>query len=79
LEKIETCQGGMEGKIVKLQPIGVDGKEIYPLVRVVEIDGTGFHAQYIEPIALVVVENGEKYVISITGEDLSSDLWDMVS
>lgn len=78
-KNLESCQDGIREKIKDLKPIAVGEKEIYPLVKVVEIDLTGFHAQYIEPIALVVVENGEKYIIPLDGEELSPDLLDLVS
>jgi hypothetical protein len=78
LENLESCQDGIREKIRDLLPIAVGEKEIYPLVKVVEIEQTSFHAQYIEPIALVVVENDEKYLIPLDGEELSPDLLDLV-
>lgn len=79
MENIESCQEGIKENILNLKPIRVGEKEIYPLVKVVEIDLTSIHAHYVEPIALVVIENDEKYLIPLDGEELSPDLLDLVS
>ncbi len=78
LENIESFQEGLEKNILNLKSIRVGEKEIYPLVKVVQIDQTGFHAQSIEPIALVVIENGDKYLISLDEQELSPELLDLV-
>jgi hypothetical protein len=78
LENLEFCQEGIEESIRNTKSIKVGEKEIHLLVKVVEIELTGFYAHYLEPIALVVIENDEKYLISINGEEHSSDLKNLV-
>jgi hypothetical protein len=75
---LESFQEGMAQNILNLKSIQVGEKEIYPLVKVVEIDLAGFHAQSIEPIALVIIEKDDKYLISLSEQEPSPDLLDLV-
>ena len=79
LENLKSFQEEMEKSILTLKPIKVGEKEIYPLVKVTEINLTSFHARSVEPIALLVVENDEKYLISFDEKKPSSELLGLVS
>ncbi|MEN6330294.1 MAG: hypothetical protein ABFC91_08390 [Methanobacteriaceae archaeon] len=78
LDRIESLQKGILKNILPLKAIRVGEKDIHPLVKVVEIDSHGFHANYLEPIALLVIENDEKYLISLDEKEPSPDLLDLV-
>jgi hypothetical protein len=79
LENLKNIPEDIEKDILALKPIKVGKKEIYPLVKVIEINRTRFHAGSIEPIALLVVENDGKYLISLNENEPSPELLDMVS
>ncbi|MDD1763951.1 MAG: hypothetical protein LUQ70_04480 [Methanobacteriaceae archaeon] len=79
LENLKSFQEEMEKSILTLKPIKVGKKEIYPLVKVTEINLNSFHARSIEPIALLVVENDEKYLISFDEKEPSPELLNLVS
>ncbi len=57
------------------KPVKVDTKTIYPIVEIVVIKNKmqNFLGVEIFPIALVIEESGEKYVFSITGEEIDPD------
>ena len=51
------------------------GKTIYPIIEIATIGNKmqSFRGIEIFPIALVIEESGEKYTISLTGEEVNSD------
>jgi len=79
LENMKNIREDIEQNILTLKPIKVDKKEIYPLVKVTKINRAHFHAGSIEPIALVVVENDGKYLISLDEKESSPELLDLVT
>ena len=50
-------------------------RTIYPIIEVVTIGNNmpNFRGIEIFPIALVIEESGEKYAVSLTGEEINSD------
>ncbi len=64
------------------KPVEAAGKTIYPIIEIVTIGNRvqNFKGIEIFPIALVIEESGEKYAISLTGEEINSEeLIEMVS
>ena len=57
------------------KPIKTANRTIYPIIEVVTIGNNmpNFRGIEIFPIALVIEESGEKYAISLTGEEINSD------
>lgn len=57
------------------KPVKSGNKTIYPVIEIVAIGNKmqNFKGVEIFPIALVVEEPPEKYVISLTGEEIDSD------
>ena len=57
------------------KPIKAAGKTIYPIIEIATIGNKmqSFRGIEIFPIALVIEESGEKYTISLTGEEVNSD------
>ena len=57
------------------KPIKTEGRTIYPIIDVVTVGDNmpTFRGIEIFPIALVIEESGEKYAVSITGEEINSD------
>lgn len=77
-ENLKSFQEEVEKNIMVFKPVKVGEKEIYPLVEVVEINLTNFHAQYLEPIALVVVDDDDKYLVPLDEKEPSPELLDLV-
>ena len=63
------------------KPLHTDDRIIYPIVEISTLkDESNFYGAWISPLAIVVVEAEEKYVLSLTDKDLDSDeLLQMVS
>ncbi|MCZ3366141.1 MULTISPECIES: hypothetical protein [Methanobacterium] len=61
-------------KVVGKQIRAAD-RTIYPIIEVVTIGNNmpNFRGIEIFPVALVIEESGEKYAVSITGEEIDSD------
>jgi uncharacterized spore protein YtfJ len=57
------------------KPIKAANRTIYPIIEVVTIGNNmpNFRGIEIFPIALVIEESGEKYAVSLTGEEINSD------
>ena len=57
------------------KPIKAADRTIYPIIEVVTIGNNmpNFRGIEIFPIALVIEESGEKYAVSLTGEEINSD------
>ncbi len=57
------------------KPVKANTKTIYPIVEIVAIRNKmqNFHGIEIFPIALVIEESGEKYALSLTGEEIDPD------
>ena len=57
------------------KPIKAADRTIYPIIETVTIGNNRptFRGIEIFPIALVIEESGEKYTISLTGEEVNSD------
>ena len=63
------------------KPIKAANRTIYPIIEVATIGNNmpNFRGIEIFPIALVIEESGEKYAVSLTGDEINSDeLIDMV-
>ncbi|MDP3065111.1 MAG: hypothetical protein Q8N08_00040 [Methanobacteriaceae archaeon] len=65
-------------EIVTLDPIKVEKKNLYPVVEVLEIYKGKFYLLSSSPIALVVVEGDEKYLLSLDDSEPSPELLDLV-
>ena len=61
-------------KVVGKQIRAAD-RTIYPIIEVVTVGNNmpNFRGIEIFPIALVIEESGEKYAVSLTGEEINSD------
>lgn len=57
------------------KPINAADRTIYPIIDVVTVGNNmpTFRGIEIFPIALVIEEYGEKYAVSLTGEEINSD------
>ncbi|HMK53323.1 MAG TPA: hypothetical protein VK444_00930 [Methanobacteriaceae archaeon] len=66
-------------EIVTLKPIKVEKRKLYPLVEVLEIKEGKFNLLSVSPIALVVVEGDEKYLLSLDGNEPSPELLNLVN
>ena len=57
------------------KPIKAADRTIYPIIEVVTMGNNmpNFRGIEIFPIALVIEESGEKYAVSLTGEEINSD------
>lgn len=57
------------------KPINAADRTIYPILDVVTVGNNmpTFRGIEIFPIALVIEEYGEKYAVSLTGEEINSD------
>ncbi len=57
------------------KPINAADRTIYPIIDVVTVGNNmpPFRGIEIFPIALVIEESGEKYAVSLTGEEINSD------
>jgi len=60
---------------VVAKPIKAADRTIYPIIDVVTVGNNmpAFRGVEIFPVALVIEESGEKYAVSITGEEINSD------
>ena len=60
---------------VVAKPIKAADRTIYPIIEVVTVGDNmpTFRGIEIFPIALVIEESGEKYAVSLTGEEINSD------
>lgn len=57
------------------KPVKADNRTIYPIIDILAIGNKmqNFKGVEIFPVAVVVEEAGEKYAISLTGEEIDSD------
>ncbi len=57
------------------KPVKANNKTIYPIIEIATIGNNmpNFRGIEIFPIALVIEESGEKYAVSLTGEEIDSD------
>jgi uncharacterized spore protein YtfJ len=63
------------------KPLHIGDRILYPIVQISKLkDDSNFYGAWISPLAIVVVEAEDKYVLFLTDEDLDSDeLLQMVS
>lgn len=76
MDKIGFDVDTIVGKSIETQ-----GKILYPIVRISTLKNKNdIVGSWIIPVAFVVEENGEKYIISLTEEELNQkELFKMVS
>ncbi len=77
-KNFEHFPDNIKKEIVTLKPIDVEKKRLYPVVKVLEIQEGNYYSLSISPIALVVVEDGEKYLLSLDEEEPSPELLELV-
>lgn len=77
-KNFEHFPENIKKEIVTLNPINVEKKRLYPVVKVLEIQEGKYYSLSIFPIALVVVEDGEKYLLSLDEEEPSPELLELV-
>jgi uncharacterized spore protein YtfJ len=69
---------GLKKDIEVGKPIEIDERTIYPLVEVSELKGPSYEFMSIVPIALVVVEGENKYILALNEKEVSRDLMELV-
>ncbi len=65
----------IETEIKVGERIETEGRSIYPVIKISVLktpDGTVL-GSWIAPLAMLVIEQGEQYVISFTGEEMTAD------
>jgi uncharacterized spore protein YtfJ len=72
--KFEEC--GKEIKVGK--PIEIGERTIYPLVEVNELKDPSYEFMSIIPIALVVVEGENKYMLTLDEDKISEELMELI-
>jgi uncharacterized spore protein YtfJ len=60
------------------KPIEIGKRTIYPIVEVGELKGPSYEFMSILPIALVVVEGEDKYILALNEKEVSRDLMELV-
>lgn len=55
-----------------LKPLEVEGRIIYPIIEVLSSQ-TIFDALNVSPVALIVEENGDKYVLQLSYGEIDED------
>jgi len=60
------------------KPIEIGERTFYPIVEVSELKGPSYEFMSIQPIALVVVEGKDKYILALNEKDISKDLMELV-
>jgi uncharacterized spore protein YtfJ len=61
----------IDGEIVVGSPIHVGDRKIYAVFKASILKGEGIIASWIAPLALFVMEPGQQYAVSLTGQDLT--------
>jgi uncharacterized spore protein YtfJ len=69
---------GLKKDIEVGKPIEIGERTIYPLVEVSELKGPSYEFMSIVPIALVVVEGENKYILALNEKEVSRDLMELV-
>lgn len=60
------------------KPIEIGERTFYPIVEVSELKGPSYEFMSIQPIALVVVEGKDKYILALNEKEISKDLMELV-
>ncbi len=55
-----------------LKPFEIEGRLIYPIIKVLS-SHTVFNVLNISPVALIVEENGDKYVLQLSYDEIDED------
>jgi hypothetical protein len=69
---------GVKKDIEVGKPIEIAKRILYPVVEVSEIKGPSYEFMSIVPIAIVVVEGDNKYMLALNEKEVSRDIMELV-
>lgn len=69
---------GLIEKIELGNSFKADEKIIYPVIRILHYQDSYFETKSLTPIALIVKEDNEKYLIPLQEEEISEEFLDLV-